>query len=125
MVSDEEKAEEVVKESSASGSTEADEKKVIGKIQYKVGDWAVGQTDILFTGTIPGANNELAIEGATAGMTSEIAAEQEPETYGTAHYSENKSFLDGIKYFFKGIFHSGSNGTVFLECSWTFPRCCF
>ena len=48
-------------------------------------------------------------------MTSEIAAEQEPETYGTAHYSENKSFLDGIKYFFKGIFHSGSNGTVFLD----------
>ena len=115
VVSDEEKAEEVVKESSASGSTEADEKKVIGKIQYKVGDWAVGQTDILFTGTIPGANTEIAAEGATAGMTSEIAAEQEPETYGTAHYSENKSFLDGIKYFFKGIFHSGSNGTVFLD----------
>ena len=115
VVSDEEKAEEVVKESSASGSTETDEKKVIGKIQYKVGDWAVGQTDILFTGTIPGANTEIAAEGATAGMTSEIAAEQEPETYGTAHYSENKSFLDGIKYFFKGIFHSGSNGTVFLD----------
>ena len=82
VVSDEEKAEEVVKESSASGSTETDEKKVIGKIQYKVGDWSVGQTDILFTGTIPGANTEIAAEGATAGMTSEIAAEQEPETYG-------------------------------------------
>ena len=115
VVSDDKKAEEVVKESSASGSTETDEKKVIGKIQYKVGDWSVGQTDILFTGTIPGANTEIAAEGATAGMTSEIAAEQEPETYGTAHYSENKSFLDGIKYFFKGIFHSGSNGTVFLD----------
>ena len=115
VVSDDAKAEEAVKESSASGSTEADDKKVIGTIQYKVGDWSVGQTDILFTGTIPGADNESAITGATAGMTSEIAAEQEPETYGTAHYSENKSFLDGIKYFFKGIFHSGSNGTVFLD----------
>lgn len=118
VVYDDQQAEEVVKETvenSDAGSTETEGKKVIGKICYKIGDWSVGETDILFTGTIPGAEGENAMEGATAGMTTEIAAEQEPARYGTAHYSENKSFTDGIKYFFKGIFHSGSNGTMYLN----------
>ena len=42
------------------------------------------------------------------------ASDEEPQ-YGTAHYSENKGFLDGIKYFFKRIFHSGANGTMYLD----------
>ena len=114
---DNEKAEAAVKqtkESSETASTqEEDNKKVIGTIRYKVGDWPVGGTEILFTGTIPTASDN-ASEGATAGMTGP-APEQEPDRYGTAHYSENKSFLDGIRYFFKGIFHSGANGTMYLN----------
>ena len=39
----------------------------------------------------------------------------EPVQYGTAHYSDNKSIIDGIKYFFKGIFHNGANGTMYLD----------
>ena len=50
----------------------------------------------------------------TAGSESGDAS-GEPVQYGTAHYSENKSFVDGIKYFFKGIFHSGANGTMYLD----------
>ena len=43
------------------------------------------------------------------------AAEQEPERYGTAHYSENIGFAEGIRYFFKSILHSGANGTLYLD----------
>ena len=52
--------------------------------------------------------------GATSG-SAEIAPEQEPERYGTAHYSENVGFVDGIRYFFRSILHSGSNGTLYLD----------
>ena len=86
---------------------------MIGKLRYKVGDWEVGSTDILFTGEISGMKTD-ASEGATAGMTGP-APEEEPDSYGTAHYSDNKSFVDGIKYFFRGIFHSGANGTMYLN----------
>ena len=94
-------------------SAQTDSKKVIGKLRYKVGDWEVGSTDILFTGEISGMKTD-ASEGATAGMTGP-APEEEPDSYGTAHYSDNKSFVDGIKYFFRGIFHSGANGTMYLN----------
>ena len=115
---DDQKAEQAVKdtkENSAEGATSASagEKAVIGKIKYKVDQWDVGETEILFTGTIP-SSGETSSEGATNGMTGP-APEQEPEPYGTAHYSENKSFIDGIKYFFRGIFHSGANGTMYLD----------
>ena len=94
-------------------AAQADTKKVIGKLKYKVGDWEVGSTDILFTGEISGMKTN-ASEGATAGMTGP-APEEEPDSYGTAHYSDNKSFVDGIRYFFRGIFHSGANGTMYLN----------
>ena len=116
VVYDDAKAEKAVKETaenSETASTQEDAKRVIGTIRYTAGkDWPMGETEILFTGTIPASSS--ASEGATAGMTGP-APEQEPERYGTAHYSENKSFVDGIKYFFKGIFHSGANGTMYLN----------
>ena len=102
-------AEGAAKEDSAA----TDSKKVIGKLRYKVGDWEVGSTDILFTGEISGMTAN-ASEGATAGTTG-AASSEETEPYGTAHYSENRSFVDGIKYFFRGIFHSGANGTMYLN----------
>ena len=112
---DDGKAEEAVKAASSesdAGSTADASGKVIGTIQYTVGEWPVGETDILFTGVLaPDPGTEEAAAGGTTGA----AAEQEPAQYGTAHYSENKSFLDGIKYFFKGIFHSGANGTMYLN----------
>ena len=114
---DDSKAEEAVKstvEEANAGSSDAENNKVIGTIHYSVGDWPVGKTDILFTGVLSSTTADAASEGATDGMTGP-APEQEPEQYGTAHYSENKSFLDGIKYFFKGIFHSGANGTMYLD----------
>ena len=113
VVSDE-NAEEMVKktvESSSSGET-SDDKKVIGTVRYKYKDVPVGDTEIYFTGTITAPEN--AGDGATAG-SSEIAAEQEPERYGTAHYSENIGFAEGIRYFFKSILHSGANGTLYLD----------
>ena len=111
VVYDDSKAQEVV-DSVSEGTESAAANKVIGTIRYTVGDWPVGETEILFTGDITGGSY-AASEGATNGMTGP-APEQEPQ-YGTAHYSENKSFLDGIKYFFKGIFHSGANGTMYLD----------
>jgi hypothetical protein len=112
-----EDAEEVVKksvESSSSGDTQPDDKKVIGTISYKYRDLPVGSTEIYFTGTIAAPSGGDAAAGATSG-SAEIAAEQEPERYGTAHYSENVGFVDGIKYFFRSILHSGSNGTLYLD----------
>ena len=109
-----EQAEDTVRETVESGENaeeKSSDKKVIGTITYKYGDLSVGQTQILFTGTLAAPANADAAEGAT----SEIAAEAEPEKYGTAHYSENISFTDGIKYFFKGILHSGANGTMYLD----------
>ena len=109
--------EEVVKksvENSSTGDTESDDKKVIGTIDYKYRDLPVGSTEIYFTGTIAAPTGGDAAEGATAG-SAEIAAEQEPERYGTAHYSENVGFLDGIRYFFRSILHSGANGTLYLD----------
>ena len=112
---DDQKAEEAVMtaaQEADAGSTRPANDKVIGTIHYTVGEWPVGKTDILFTGVLSssaGAGEEAA-EGATG-----TAPEQEPVRYGTAHYSENKSFVDGIKYFFKGIFHSGANGTMYLD----------
>ena len=50
-----------------------------------------------------------------AGRLAEIAAEQEPTRYGTAHYSEDIGYIEGIKYFLKGILHSGANGTLYLD----------
>jgi hypothetical protein len=102
-------------EEGEAGSTQEQASRVIGTIHYSVGDWPVGETEILFTGELPPATTAEATEGATGGST-EAAPETEPEQqYGTAHYSENKSFVDGIKYFFKGIFHSGANGTLYLN----------
>ena len=102
-------------EEGEAGSTQEQASRVIGTIHYSVGDWPVGETEILFTGELPPATTAEATEGATGGST-EAASETEPEQqYGTAHYSENKSFVDGIKYFFKGIFHSGANGTLYLN----------
>ena len=112
-----EDAEEVVKksvESSSSGDTQTDDKKVIGTINYKYRDLPVGSTEIYFTGTIAAPSGGDAAAGATSG-SAEIAAEQEPERYGTAHYSENVGFVDGIRYFFRSILHSGSNGTLYLD----------
>ena len=113
---DDTKAEEVVKtsvEEAEAGSTEtSSSSKVIGTIHYSVGDWPVGKTNILFTGDLSSVTMDSA-EG-TAGSESGDAS-GEPVQYGTAHYSENKSFVDGIKYFFKGIFHSGANGTMYLD----------
>lgn len=118
VVYDDSKAEEAVVstvEEAEAGSTQSEPKKVIGTINYKVGDWPVGETEILFTGDIPVTTRSAASEGATTGMTGP-APEQEPEQqYGTAHYSEDVSFTDGIKYFFKGILHSGANGTMYLN----------
>ena len=111
-------AEEVVKktvENSGSGETQTEDKKVIGRISYKFADQPVGETQILFTGTIAPPTAENAAEGATAGSTAEIAAEQEPTRYGTAHYSEDIGYIEGIKYFLKGILHSGANGTLYLD----------
>ena len=112
---DDRKAEEAVMTAGSdadAGSTQAAGDKVIGTIHYKVGEWPVGETDILFTGVLSSAAGaEEAAEGGATGA----APEQEPAEYGTAHYSQNKSFLDGIKYFFKGIFHSGANGTMYLD----------
>ena len=110
VVYDDSKAQEVV-DSVSEGTETAAANKVIGTIRYTVGDWPVGETEILFTGDITGGSD--ASEGATRGMTGP-ASDEEPQ-YGTAHYSENKGFLDGIKYFFKGIFHSGANGTMYLD----------
>lgn len=110
VVYDDSKAQEVV-DSVSEGTETAAANKVIGTIRYTVGDWPVGETEILFTGDITGGSD--ASEGATRGMTGP-APDEEPQ-YGTAHYSENKGFLDGIKYFFKGIFHSGANGTMYLD----------
>ena len=113
---DDAKAEEVVKttvEEAEAGSTEASSgNKVIGTIHYSIGDWPVGKTNILFTGDLSSVTMDSA-EG-TAGSESGDAS-GEPVQYGTAHYSENRSFVDGIKYFFKGIFHSGANGTMYLD----------
>jgi hypothetical protein len=113
---DDAKAEEVVKttvEEAEAGSTEASSgNKVIGTIHYSIGDWPVGKTNILFTGDLSSVTMDSA-EGSTNGMTGDASGE--PVQYGTAHYSENKSFVDGIKYFFKGIFHSGANGTMYLD----------
>lgn len=120
VVQNDDQVEKAVKEAvenSGSASTGSDEKKVIGKLRYKVGKWVVGKTDILFTGAIAAkddSSKEGAAEGATEGMTGP-APEDEPDEYGTAHYSENVGFVDGIKYFFKGIFHSGANGTMYLD----------
>ena len=116
-VESDENAEEVVKktvESSSSGGTgeTAADKKVIGTVRYMHKDVPVGNTEIYFTGTIAAPEN--AGEGTTAG-SSEIAAEQEPEKYGTAHYSENVGFAEGIRYFFRSILHSGANGTLYLD----------
>ena len=116
-VESDENAEEVVKktvESSSSGGTgeTADDKKVIGTVRYMYKDVPVGNTEIYFTGTIAAPEN--AGEGTTAG-SSEMAAEQEQERYGTAHYSENVGFAEGIRYFFKSILHSGANGTLYLD----------
>ena len=88
---------------------------MIGRISYKFADQPVGETQILFTGTIAPPTAENAAEGATAGSTAEIAAEQEPTRYGTAHYSEDIGYIEGIKYFLKGILHSGANGTLYLD----------
>ena len=118
VVYDDSQAESVVRstmEEGGAGSTQEQASRVIGTIHYSVGDWPVGETEILFTGELPPATTAEATEGATGGST-EAAPETEPEQqYGTAHYSENKSFVDGIKYFFKGIFHSGANGTLYLN----------
>ena len=113
---DDSQAEQVVRstiEESEAGSTQEQSNRIIGTIHYSVGDWPVGKTDILFTGELP-SGTEGAAEGATDGSTA-AAPEEEPKQYGTAHYSEDKSFVDGIKYFFKGIFHSGANGTMYLD----------
>ena len=117
VVYDDSQAEEVVTaavEEADAGSTETGTNKVIGTIHYSVGDCPVGETEILFTGDIPSSTKSNAGEGATDGMTG-AAPEEEPQQYGTAHYSENVSFTDGIKYFFKGILHSGANGTMYLD----------
>ena len=117
VVYDDSQAEEVVTaavEEADAGSTETGTNKVIGTIHYSVGDWPVGETEILFTGDIPSSTKSNAGEGATDGMTG-AAPEEEPQQYGTAHYSENVSFTDGSKYFFKGILHSGANGTMYLD----------
>ena len=113
---DDSQAEQVVRstvEGSEAGSTQEQSDRVIGTIHYSVGEWPVGKTEILFTGELPSAT-EGATEGATDGSTA-AAPEEEPKQYGTAHYSEDMSFVDGIKYFFKGIFHSGANGTMYLD----------
>ncbi len=113
---DDSKAQEAVKttveESAQAGSTEPQNNRVIGTIQYSVGNWPVGSTGILFTGELSSITTD-ATEGATNGATGSESGEA--QRYGTAHYSENKSFWDGIKYFLKGIFHSGANGTMYLN----------
>ena len=120
VVQNDEKAEAAVKEAvenSGEASTGSAGDKVIGTLKYKAGDWNVGETEILFTGAVAandGEQNTGAAEGSTEGATGAAPAE-EPDEYGTAHYSENVGFIDGIKYFFKGIFHSGANGTMYLD----------
>ena len=113
---DDTKAEEAVRtsiEEAEAGSTETSSgNKVIGTIHYSVGDWPVGKTNILFTGDLSSVTMNSA-EGTTGSVSGDASGE--PVQYGTAHYSENKSFVDGIKYFFKGIFHSGANGTMYLD----------